>query len=177
MKKTETLVSRLRNGLTSIVSQEIEVVDCGPFGSFLASPAVDEFLRQRRFLECLSGVAEGLAEYRMTRPQAATAMNTALDYAPANTRDEIVPPSFVMRAGFSKTAIIRRIAQDLAGTDPIAQQIVALNEIVKEMTYGLGAYLVAATRAPDALSRQADALAAAARAEGEKYRVKYWAMD
>jgi len=140
----------------------VNYVDCGTHGHFLPGKEVTRFLEQDKLVTALKTAAVGIAEYRITRNDAASMLFAALTHVPQEYREAAVPPSLDKRLGFTKYGILNRIAQDIAGTGPIAQAIVLLGQIATELELGLGAFLTFAERAPDANTERANALYAAA---------------
>ncbi|OUL98770.1 hypothetical protein [Variovorax sp. JS1663] len=136
----------------------VNFVDCGPFGHYLPSKEVTRFQDQAKFVAALKEVAVSIAEFRLTRDQAAAKLFEVIPLIPQDFKHTDVPPSLDKRLGFSKYGVVQRIAQDFAGTGPIDEDIKVLRQIVGELESGLGMFLVFATRAPDADTERATEL-------------------
>ena len=148
----------------------VNYVDCGPFGHFLPGKEVSRFQEQVRFVTALKEVAVSIAEWRMTRDQAAAKLFEVMHLIPKDCQHRTVPPSLDKRLGFCNYGIVQRIAQDYAGTGPIAEANVLLGQIARELEDGLGRFLVFATRAPDANTERANELWLAAEQISKQHR-------
>lgn len=148
----------------------VNYVECGTSGHFEPGPEVTRYLKQEQLVEALSEVHRDLNEYRITRPQAATKLAAALAHVPAEHAQTAVPPSLDKRLGFSAYGVLSRIAQDVAGTGPIADAIVQLGRIATDLKYGLGMFLIGAKRMPDADMERATALYQAAEQISKQHR-------
>jgi hypothetical protein len=148
----------------------VNYVECGTSGHFKPGPEVTRYLKQEQLIKALSEVYIDLNEYRITRPQAATKLAAALAHVPAEYAQAPVPPSLDKRLGFSAYGVLNRIAQDVAGTGPVADAIAHLGRITSDLKYGLGMFLVGAERMPNADTERATALYEAAEEISKQHR-------
>lgn len=148
----------------------VQYVQCGTNGHFKPGPEVTRYLKQERLIDALQQVHTDLNEYRIARPEAATKLNAALAHIPAEYAKAAVPPSLDRRLGFTDYGVLQRIAQDLAGTGPIAEAITQLGQITSSLSRGLGMFLVGAERERTADNDRADALQAAAEEISKQHR-------
>jgi hypothetical protein len=148
----------------------VDYVECGTSGHFKPGPEVTRYLKQEKLVIALSAVHSDLNEYRITRPEAAAKLAAALVHIPAEYQHVPVPPSLDQRLGFSAYGVLQRIAQDVAGTGPIAQAISLLAGIASEFRYGLGMFLVGAERMPTIDNERANAIYAAAEEISRQHR-------
>lgn len=148
----------------------VEYVDCGNSGHFKPGPEVTRYLKQKQLVSALREAHDDLNEYRITRPQAATKLAAALAHIPAEYTKAEVPKSLEQRLGFSVYGVLQRVAQDVAGTGPIAAAITLLGTITTDLEYGLGMFLVGAERMPTIDNERADAIHAAAEEISKQHR-------
>ncbi|WP_208511952.1 hypothetical protein [Variovorax paradoxus] len=135
-----------------------DYVECGTSGHFLPGPEVTSYLRQSKFISALSEVAQGLSEYRIARPEAASRLHAALAFMPPEYRNVSVPPSLDQSLGFTNYGLIVRIAQDMSGTGPVPTHVSILIRSIQELQSVLGHFLIGAIRAPDANTEHANRL-------------------
>lgn len=81
-----------------------------------------------------------------------------------------MPQSLDRSLGFSIYGVLQRIAQDVAGTGPVAPAIGRLGTITTELKYGLSMFLVGAERMPTIDNEHADAIHAAAEEISRQHR-------
>lgn len=157
---------------TKTISVEFKVIETGQFGNYIDGPIVQRYLKQAATVATLAEAYAGLSNQTIPRSTGGKLILDALDNALPEHKVQTPPPSLSVRLGFTPFGILRRIGQDLGGTGPVAESIVLLGNIVQELQRGLSAYLIGAERAPDELTRHANALHAAAEEISRQHRAR-----
>lgn len=135
---------------TKTISVEFKIIETKQFGNYIDGPIVQRYLKQAATVAALAEAYAGLSNQTIPRSTGSKLVLDALDNALPEHKAQTPPPSLSARLGFSTWGVLRRIGQDLGGTGPVAEAIVLLGNIVRELQLGLSAYLLDAERAPDA---------------------------
>lgn len=157
---------------TKTISVEFKVIETGQFGNYIDGPIVQRYLKQAATVAALAEAYAGLSNQTIPRSTGSKLVLDALDSALPEHRAQTPPPSLSARLGFGTWGVLRRIGQDLSGTGAIAEAIVLLGGIVRELQLGLSSYLNGAERAPDQHTARANELATAAEEISRQHRAR-----